>query len=93
VTVAALAVIAAAAAAAAAEFGNHSLTTLGSGADVIQIPNRQGGNIQISTNTTNISYGKYMLSVCMNICCDMSPYRSDGATLTLISAHSRKASE
>lgn len=39
----------AAAVAAVAAFGNRSLTTLGSDADAILIPNRQGGNIQIST--------------------------------------------
>lgn len=38
-----------AAVAAVAAFGNRSLATLGSDADAILIPNRQGGNIQIST--------------------------------------------
>lgn len=62
----------AAAAAAAAAFGNRSLAMLGSDADAILIPNRQGGNIQISTTTANHSFGKYSLSVYVSTCCDIS---------------------
>lgn len=60
-------VVAAVAVAVVAAFGNRSLAMLGSDADVILIPNRQGGNIQISTTIAEISASKNIVSIYVSI--------------------------
>jgi hypothetical protein len=81
---------AAAVVAAAAAFGNRSLATLGSDADAILIPNRQGGNIQISTTTKDFGLGKYNLSIYINMPRYIYIYRDIYIVHYSVTLHSRK---